>query len=212
MVVGHGVAGVSAGGVSGPVERGDPEQPEDEAESLGGGVVGKRRQLLLLGEHRGPEGAVVHAEYRLHVAFGVPHAFGHDETIAARFEPRGGVDPAQSAADQIEMAFVFELHLSGAVPAHAGGADLLLGGPGLAEERPKDGFEQRRLPGPVRPENTDEPGGNLQVEFVLVDPEIPEVEAGQEHGAITRPALRRPRWRRRYSRGRVAVLGPGPDR
>ncbi len=114
----------------GAVERGDPEQPEDElAEPLSRGVVGECRQLLLLGEHRRPEGAVVHAEYRLDVVLRVADALGHHEPVAAGFEARGGVDPAQGAAHQIEVTFVLELHLGDAVAAYAGGTNLLLGGP-----------------------------------------------------------------------------------
>ena len=85
-MVGRGLAGVTAGRVACRVERGDPEQPQDQPQPLGGGVVGERRQLLLLGEHRGPEGAVVHAEHRLDVALGVADSLGHDQPVAASLE------------------------------------------------------------------------------------------------------------------------------
>ena len=89
--------------------------------------------------------------------------------------------PAQGPAHQVQVALVLELHLGDAVAADARRADLLLGGAGPAPQGPQDGLEQGGLAGAVGPVDADQPGGQLQVELVLVDPEVAQVEAGQQH-------------------------------
>ncbi len=77
-----GFPGILADRIAGRVEGGDAEQGEDQAPALGRCLAGEGGQLLLLGEHRGPEGGIVHAEHLVDVPAGVAHPFGHQEVIA----------------------------------------------------------------------------------------------------------------------------------
>ncbi len=85
VMAGRGEAGVPAGGVACPVEGGDPEQPQDQAQSVGGGAVGEGGQLPLLCEDRSPKRPVVHAEHRLDVPGRVADPLRHDQPVATGF-------------------------------------------------------------------------------------------------------------------------------
>ena len=176
-----GLARVPAGGIAGRVEGGDPEELQHELAPLGGSLGAEGGQLLLLGEHRRLEGRVVHPEHRVHVPPGVGRALGHDQTVAMGLRLHGGVDPAQAAPDDVEMPFVLELDLGDTLGADARRTDLLAPGPGLSPQGEGDGLEQGRLARTVGPVDPDQPGGHGQIELVLVDPEVAEIDAGQQH-------------------------------
>ncbi len=156
--------GIPAGQVTGRIEGSDAKEAQDQAQPFGGGLAGEGGQLLLLGEDRGPEGAVVHPEDRFDVPLGVPHPLRHDQAVAAGLQAGSGVDPAERAPHQVEVAFVLELDLGDAVAAHPGRTDLLLGGPGFAPQGPEDGLEQGRLAGAVGPVDADQTRWQLEVE------------------------------------------------
>ena len=198
VVLGRPVAGVLAGRVPGRVQRGDPEQLQHQSSAIGGGVVGERGQLLLLGEHRRPEGGVVHAEHRLDEPLRVPGPGRHQGPVAVRFHRDLRVDAAQRATHQVQVALVLELHLGDAVATYAGRADLLLGGAGLPPEGEQNGLEQGRLAGPVGPVDAHQPGGQLEVQLVLVDPEVAQVEPLDQHAGpaagVSAPMMARSRY------------------
>ena len=123
--------------------------------------------MLLLGKHRGPEGAVVHTEHRVHVTAVVPHAFGHGEPVAVRLGSHRRVRSRDRPAHEVDVALVLEGDLSDALAVRAGRRDLLLGGPGLAPKSPEHRFEQGRLAGAVRSVHADKPRWQHEVELVF---------------------------------------------
>ena len=93
--------------------------------------------------------------------------------------------PRQGAPDQVQVALVLELDLGDAVAADSGRADLLLGGAGLAPQGPQRWPRAASTSRPVGAVDADQARGELQVELVLVHPEVPQVQAGQQHGVAS---------------------------
>ncbi len=139
-VLGAHLAGVSARLVPGHVERGDAQQGQDQLATIGRALAGKGVQLLLFGENRRPEGTVVHAQDRVHVAAGVPHSLSHGQAVAMGLGPHGGIDAADGPADKVDVALVLEGHLGHAFTVGARRRDLLLASACLAPQDPQDGL------------------------------------------------------------------------
>ena len=189
VVVTAKVAGFPTGHVASGVERGDPEQLHHQSPALRRRVVGERGELLLLGEHRRPEGQVVHPEHRLDVALGVLDSRRHECTVTVGFHADRRIDALQGSPDEVEMSLVLELHLGDAVPAGPRGPDLLLGRAGLSPQGEYDGFQQGRFAGAVRSEDPYQAGRKRKVELVLVDTEVAEVQPGDQHqGEVSEPS------------------------
>jgi len=117
--------GVLAGQVTGGIERRDAEELEDQATALRRGLLAEGGQLLLLGEDRRPEGGVIHAQDRVHVAPRVARPLGHLLVVGMGLRLHRRVGATDGAAHEVEVTLVLELHLGHAFPAHAGGAHFV---------------------------------------------------------------------------------------
>ena len=111
------------------VERRDPQQLEHELAAVGRRLLAEGGDLLLLGEDRGPEGGVTHAQDRVDVAARIPHALGHLLAVGVGLRLDLGVGPADRAAHEVQVALVLELHLAEALGVHARRAHLVHLGP-----------------------------------------------------------------------------------
>ena len=115
------------------------------------------------------------------VPAGVAHTLGHQQVVAVGLGLGRGVDARQATTYQVEVAFVLELDLGDAVTADSGCPHVVLARPSLAPQAEDDRFEQGALPGAVDPVDADQAGGQSQVEGILVDPEVAQVDAGEQH-------------------------------
>ena len=168
----HGHAPVLTGLVLGRIDGSDAEELEHQLAPLGRRLAAEAGDLLLLGEHRCPEGGVVHAEDGAHIAGRVAHALGHLHSVGVGLGLHRGVDPRDRAAHDVEVTLVLELDLGPAVGVQPRGTDLVVRRASAAVEGEPDGLHQAGLAGAVGAVDADEARRELEVE-VLIDPVVP---------------------------------------
>ena len=186
-----GQAGVLASQVARRVERGDAEQLQDEAPALGRRLLAECGELLLLGEHRGPESAVIHAQDGVDVAAGIAHALGHLLTVGMGLGLDLGVCAADRPPHHVEMTLVLELQLGDALGVDTGGAHFVHCRTGAPVEDEPDALDERALARPVQPVDTDQPRRDLELELVLEHPVVPEQQPGDAHQSAASSTARR---------------------
>ena len=214
LVLLGGLAPVLAGLVAGGVDGVDAQELQNELLALGRRLGAEGGQLLLLGEHRCPEGGVVHAQDRAHVSGGVAHALGHLEAVGVGLGLHRRADPRDRAPHDVEVALVLELDLGHAVGVDARGADLLVRRAAPAVKHPPDALDKTRLPGPVAAVDADEAGRQLDVEL-FVHPVVAQPEFRQPHFSSA-PSTARARYSwprvRMRSRSKPMRSVPGASR
>jgi hypothetical protein len=89
---------------------------------------------------------------------------------------------ADGSPDLVLLAPVLERHPDDAIGEDAVGPDVLPVGPSPPVQAEEEGLHECALPGAVRPEDADHPGGKLQVEL-LEHPEVPKRDLQDPHDA-----------------------------
>ena len=160
------------------------QHAREKRRPLGAGRVGQHRELLLPGEIRVEELVVRHPQHALQSRGDFLEGIGDDGAVLVQL---GIVQPALDAIPVTTEA-EFELHADrgAGFGAHVANGVLVAARRGIAVDRPRDRFEQRRLAGAVRPDDAGDPV--TEHDFgVGVLAEVDEPQAVQLHAGVPAP-------------------------